>query len=177
MRVEIVGKHYSVSNKLEDIIYKKVEKQLARYFKDSDTARIVCKEDHGMFIMELTIALGDSIIRAEVASDNMYGNIDLVVPKVERQMRKYRTKWDRKLREGAFDFSVAESEEQAEPDKIPELVRTKKFILQRMSVEDAIFQLDMVDNNFYIFLNDKSGNVNVIYKRRDKDVGLIEAEY
>ncbi len=176
MRVEIVGKHYSVSDKLEDIINKKIDKQLSRYFKESDIARVVCKEDHGMNIMELTIVLGDSIIRAEVASDNMYGNIDLVVPKVERQMRKYRTKWDRKLREGAFDYNVGE-EPQGSSEKIPELVRTKKFALQRMSVEDAIFQLDMVDNDFYIFLNDQTGNVNVIYKRRDKDVGLIEAEY
>ncbi|NCA68309.1 MAG: ribosome-associated translation inhibitor RaiA, partial [Clostridia bacterium] len=123
MRVEIVGKHYSVSNKLEDIINKKIEKQLSKFFKDSDIARVVCKEDHGMFIMELTIMLGDSVIRAEVSSDNMYSNVDFVIPKVERQMRKYRTKWDRKLREGAFDITSDEPQEQTE--KIPELVKTK----------------------------------------------------
>ncbi len=176
MRVEIVGKKYSVSNKLEDIINKKIDKQLSRYFKESDIARVVCKEDHGMFIMELTISVGDAVIRAEVSSDNMYSNVDLVVPKVERQMRKYRTKWDRKLREGAFDFAP-ESEAAEQTDKVPQLVKTKKYVLQKMSVEDAIFQLDMVDNDFYIFINDATENVNVIYKRRDKDVGLIEAIY
>ncbi len=175
MRVEIIGKHYSVSDKLEDIIHRKIDKQLSRYFKDSDVARVVCKEDHGMNIMELTIVLGDSIIRAEVDSDNMYGNVDIVVPKVERQMRKYRTKLDRKLREGAFDHP--ESGEAQTTERIPELVRTKKFALKKMSVEDAIFQLDMVDNDFYIFLNEETSSVNVVYKRRDKDVGLIEAEY
>lgn len=176
MRVEIVGKHYSVSDKLEQIINKKIDKHLSRYFKDSDVARVVCKEDNGRLIMELTIALGDSVIRAEVASDNMYSNIDFVVPKVERQMRKYRTKLDKKLREGAFDFSNYEEQSESN-EKVPELVKKKKYTLQKLSVEDAIIQLDMVDNDFYIFINDKSGYVNVIYRRRDNDVGLIEAEY
>ncbi len=175
MRVEVVGKHYVVSDKLEDIIVRKIDKQLAKFFKESDVARVVCKEDHGKFIMELTIKIGNSVIRAEVTSDNMYSNVDIVVPKVERQMRKYRTKWDKKLREGVFDnIEVTEDELEA---KIPEVVKRKQYTLQKLSIEDAIFQLDMVDNSFYIFINDSTGDVNVIYKRKDNDVGLIEARY
>lgn len=132
MRIEIIGRKYEVSNKLEDVINRKIEKQLGHYFSDDDVARVVCKDEHGKLKMELTIVIGNSILRAEETSDNMYNNIDVVVPKVERQMRKYRTKLQKHLRE-----TIDAPEASEEAPHMPTLVRTKRYNIQRLSVEDA----------------------------------------
>ncbi len=171
MRIEIVGRKYDVSAHLDEVIRHKIDKQLGHYFSDDDTARVVCREEHGKCKMELTIVLGSTTLRAEETSDNMYNNVDVVVPKVERQMRKYRTKLNKNLRE------KIEVSPEAEVEAVPSLVRTKHYRLQSMSVEDALFQMEMLDNDFYLFLNSETGLVSVVYKRKDGDVGLIEGEF
>jgi len=171
MRIEIIGRKYDVTPHLEDVIRHKIDKQLGHYFSDEDTARVVCKEEHGKCKMELTIVVGSTTLRAEETSDNMYNNIDVVVPKVERQMRKYRTKLNKNLR------NTIEVPEVEEPEQAPSLVRTKHYKLQSMSVEDAIFQMDVLDNNFYLFLNSETGLVSLVYKRQDGDYGMIEGEF
>lgn len=171
MRIEIVGRKYDVSAHLDDVIRHKIDKQLGHYFSDEDVARVVCKEEHGKCKMELTISLGSTTLRAEETSDNMYNNVDVVVPKVERQMRKYRTKLNKNLRE------KIEVPAEAEPEVMPTLVRTKHYKLQSMSVEEALFQMEMLDNNFYLFLNAETGLVSLVYKRQDGNVGMIEGEF
>lgn len=171
MRIEIIGRKYDVSAHLEDVIRHKIDKQLGHYFSDDDTARVVCKEEHGKCKMELTIVVGGTTLRAEETSDNMYNNVDVVVPKVERQMRKYRTKLSKNLRE------KIEVPETAPQEEMPTLVRTKHYKLQSMSVDDALFQMEMLDNDFYMFLNSETGLVSLVYKRKDGNVGMIEGEF
>ena len=171
MRIEITGRKYDVGTKLENLIRSKIDKHIGRYFGDDDVARVVCKMENGKYKMELTIMVGGTILRAENTADDMYTNIDVVVPKVERQMRKYRTKLSKNLRE-TIELP-AEEEGDAKPAT---LVRTKHYKLTPMSVEDALFQLDVIDNSFYVFLNDATGLVSIVYKRQDGDFGLIEAE-
>lgn len=170
MRIEITGLKYDVGKNLEELLDKKIEKQLGRYFGDSNVARVVCKEEHGQYKMELTIIVGDTVLRAENANANsMYDNIDVVIPKVERQMRKYRTKLSKKLRESSEKFL-----DEVEEVKKEELVKRKKYVLHPMSVEEAIFQLNVMDHSFYVFLNEESGEVSVVYRRDDGNIGLIE---
>ena len=171
MRIEITGRKYDVGTKLDNLIRAKIDKQIGRYFGDDDVARVVCKMENGKYKMELTILVGGTILRAENTADDMYTNIDVVVPKVERQMRKYRTKLSKNLRD---TIEVAQEIEQ-EPKAA--LVKTKHYKLASMSVEDALFHMDVIDNSFYIFLNEQTGLVSVVYKRADGDVGMIEAEY
>jgi putative sigma-54 modulation protein len=172
MRIEITGLKYDVGKNLEEILNKKIEKQLGRYFGDSNVARVVCKEEHGKYKMELTIIVGDTVLRAENANSNsMYDNVDVVIPKVERQMRKYRTKLSKKLRETQDLYQEPESEVKKE-----ELVKRKKYALRPMSIEEAIFQLNVMDHSFYVFLNEETGEVNVVYRRDDGNIGLIETE-
>ena len=171
MRIEIVGRKYDVSAHLEDVIRHKIDKQLGHYFSDEDTARVVCREEHGKCKMELTIVVGSTTLRAEEISDNMYNNVDVVVPKVERQMRKYRTKLNKNLRDKIEVAAVEEAEEK------PVLVRTKHYKLQSMSVEDAQFQMEVLDNDFYLFINSETGLVSLVYKRKDGNVGMIEGEF
>lgn len=181
MRIDIVGKNYNVSDRLDDIIRKKAER-LDRFFSDDVTARVVCKEEHkGRFTMELTIIVDGVVIRSEETSDNMYNNIDVVVPKIDRQIRKYRTKLTKKFKDSVFNFKAAEEEalalNEAPEVKEPDVVKTKKFELQPMSIEEALDQMDLLENKFYVYLNPVSGKVNIVYRRYDNTIGLIEPQY
>ena len=181
MRIDIVGKNYNVSDRLDEIIRKKAER-LNRFFSDDVTARVVCKEEHkGRFTMELTIIVDGVVIRSEETSDNMYNNIDIVVPKIDRQIRKYRTKLNKKFKDSVFNFRAAEEEAAAMHDEkepvVPDIVKTKKFDLQPMSLEEAIDQMELLENKFFVYLNPVSGKVNIVYTRYDDTIGLIEPQY
>ena len=181
MRLDIVGKNYTVSDRLDEIIRKKAER-LNRFFSDDVTARVVCKEEHkDRFTMEFTIIVDGVVIRSEEISDNMYNNIDVVVPKIDRQIRKYRTKLTKKFKDSVFNFRAAEQEaiELNDTQEVAEqnIVKTKKFELQPMSIEEAIDQMDLLENKFYVYLNPTSGKVNIVYRRYDKTIGLIEPQY
>lgn len=181
MRIDIVGINYTVSPRLDEIIRKKAER-LDRFFSDDITARVVCKEEHkGRFTMELTIIVDGVVIRSEETSDNMYSNIDVIVPKIDRQIRKYRTKLSKKFKDSVFNFHAAEEEaaemKDTQETETPVIVKTKKFELQAMSIEEAIDQMELLENKFFVYLNPQTGKVNIVYRRYDDTIGLIEPEY
>ena len=181
MKIDIVGKNYTVSDKLEEIIRKKAQR-LDRFFSDDVTARVVCKEEHkGRFTLEVTIIVDGIVIRSEETSDNMYSNIDVVIPKIDRQIRKHRTRLNKTFKNSFFNFQVAEAEaiemsEEAETT-VPQIVKTKKFELMPMSVEEAIEQMELLENKFFVYLNPTTGKVNIVYRRYDETIGLIEPQY
>ena len=181
MKIDIVGKNYSVSDKLDDIIRKKAQR-LDRFFSDDVTARVVCKEEHkGRYTLELTIIVNGTVIRSEETSDNMYSNIDIVIPKIDRQIRKHRTRLNKTFKDTIFNFHAAEAEaielNDTKEEEIPTIVKTKKFELLPMSVEEAIEQMDLLENKFFVYLNPTTGKVNIVYRRYDKTIGLIEPQY
>src|SRR5690625_2991175 len=121
------------------------------------------------------------LLRGEEQHTDLYAAIDLVVDKLERQIRKYKTKVNRKFRQnGAPKHIFAELEKEAnniavqeESDEI-EIVRTKRFNLKPMDSEEAILQMDMLGHAFYVFTNAETDDTNVVYKRKDGKYGLIE---
>lgn len=178
MRIEIVGKKYDVGQNLEKLLVQKIDKQISRYFKENDVCRVVCKEEHGKFKMEMTIVVGDTVLRAENSANVMYDNIDVVVPKIERQMRKLRTKYSKNLRE-TIEYKpvvedVAPTQQELEEEHTLDIVRTKRYSLRPMTIEDASFALEMVNHSFFVFINDKTREVNILYKRNDGGLGIIE---
>lgn len=175
MKIEINSKNYTVSEKLKDIIEKKVGK-LDKYFNDDAVAKVNCKMEGTTSKLELTVRSRGLFYRAEVTGDNMYENIDLALPKVERQIVKYGDKFATRLKKDSLNKNYLFFEEEPVFKK-GEVVRTKSFELEPISVEDAKVFLETVGNNFYIFMNRESGRVNVLYKRNDGDFGLIDAIY
>ena len=152
--------------KLKDIIEKKVEK-LDKYFNDDAVAKVMCKMEGNTAKLELSVRSKGLFYRAEVSSDNMYDNIDLALPKVERQIIKYGDKFFTRLKKDSLSSQSFLFFDEMPVFKKPELVRKKTFELEPISVEEAEMFLDTTDNNFYIFLNRESGNVNVLYRRND----------
>lgn len=179
MKIEIVGKGYDVGEKLTNIIESKIGR-FDRYFEDAG-AKIYCTYAHGEYKMEVNIFAKNMFYRAEVKNrENMYANIDLVLPKIERQIVKNKDKFISKLKANAFDFDNYEFIENYIEDAEREVARRKVVNLgEPISVEDAKRYIEMEDHNFYIYKDKESGRVCVLYKRGDSEnvsYGVIEVE-
>ena len=125
----------------------------------------------------MTIPLPYLVLRAEETSPDLYASIDLVVDKLERQIRKYKTKINRKSRETALEvptpiFESAAADTTTEPDL--EIVRTKRLSLKPMDSEEAVLQMNMLGHNFFIFEDAETNGTSIVYKRKDGKYGLIE---
>lgn len=173
MKIEIIARNYKLTDHLEEIINKKMEK-FSRYFEDDAVAKIFLKETGGKdkYVMEVTIFFGNNMVRSEVSSENMFNNIDIALPKIEGQIRKHRTKLG-KLKKSALDEGSMYP--QAEEKKM-EIIRTKSMALKKIDLEEAVEDMELVDHDFYIFLNNTTGKVNVLYKRKAGNLGCIEVD-
>ncbi len=176
MKISYTAKNYNVSDKFKEILEKKLNK-LEKYFDEDVTVKVNCIEQAKQNKLEITINSKGMFFRSEVTSDNMYNNIDLALPKIEKQIVKQGSKFKTKLKKDAFLSNELMFAEQEEEKVLPKLVKTKTFELDPLTVEDAESYMEALDHNFYIFLNAETGNVNVIYKRNDKNYGLIEVTY
>lgn len=182
MKFNIRGNNLEVTPALREYAEKKLSR-LERYFdtplESAVNVRLAVQRDEHK--VEVTIPLPGVLVRAEEASDDMYASLDLVVEKLERQIRKYKTKINRKFRQEGGprsqwkDPDAHNGEAEVEEDA-PEVVRIKRFSLKPMDVEEAILQMDMLGHNFFVFSNADTNRVNVVYRRRDGRYGLIEPE-
>jgi putative sigma-54 modulation protein len=182
MKFNIRGENLEVTGSLRDYVEKKISK-LERYFDTPPASDVhvnlsVYNDEQRI---EVTIPMTNLLLRGEEQHTDLYAAIDLVVDKLERQIRKYKTKVNRKFRQnGAPKHIFAELEKEAnniavqeESDEI-EIVRTKRFNLKPMDSEEAILQMDMLGHAFYVFTNAVTGDTNVVYRRKDGKYGLIE---
>lgn len=182
MKYNIRGENIEVTGAIRDYVEKKINK-LERYFDTPPTSEVhvnlsVYNDEQQI---EVTIPMTNLLLRAEEQHNDLYAAIDLVVDKLERQIRKHKTKVNRKFRQkGApkhifaeLEKEAADAEREAGSDEI-EIVRTKRFNLKPMDSEEAVLQMDMLGHAFFVFTNAVSGNTNVVYRRKDGKYGLIE---
>ena len=184
MNYNIRGENIEVTPAIREYVEKKVSK-LERYFGETPEANVNVNlkfyQDKTSKV-EVTIPMPHLVLRAEEQNVDMYGAIDLITDKLERQIRKHKTKVNRKFREKEnftamfSSFESAEANEFEEDDQDLEVVRTKSFDLKPMDSEEAILQMNMLGHNFYVFTNADTNQTNVVYKRRDGRYGLIEAQ-
>lgn len=180
MNYNIRGENIEVTPAIREYVEKKLSK-LDRYFNETPEANAnvnlkVYSDKKGK--VEVTIPLPNLVLRAEELHEDLYAAIDLITDKLERQIRKHKTKVNRKFREaGKATFVTVEGETPVveEDDQDLEVVRTKRFDLKPMDSEEAILQMNMIGHNFYVFTNADTNRTNVVYKRKDGRYGLIEA--
>ncbi|UOQ94386.1 ribosome-associated translation inhibitor RaiA [Halobacillus shinanisalinarum] len=183
MNYNIRGENLEVTDSIKEYVEKKVSK-LERYFDTPLTSEVhvnlsVYNDEQ---TIEVTIPMKNLLLRAEEHNTDLYAAIDLVVDKLERQIRKHKTKVNRKSRqEGAPKYVFAELEREAQQQQLAvedesdiEIVRTKRFDLKPMDSEEAALQMDMLGHAFYVFTNSLTDETNIVYKRRDGRYGLIE---
>lgn len=176
MKIEFIEKNYDIGNRLKDLIQKKIDK-LDRYFGSEALARVTCSFQNKTYKLELTVINKGLLYRAEVTGENMYENIDFALPKIERQIIRQGEKKKDYFKANAFDFADMLFLEEKPDKKAKEIYKKKTFNLEPITVEDAEYFLDAIDHDFYVFLNAETGKVNVLYKRKDSKLGLIECNY
>jgi putative sigma-54 modulation protein len=174
MQISVIGRHIEVTDALKQYAtekFNRLDKYLPKAVQAVITLAVVKKVHH---IAEAAIKSNGVLIQASEETDEMYTAIDLLVEKIERRVRRYRDKLVDHKRHAARQAS-SEGEESSRPDeRIPQIIKTKRFDLKPMSPEEAVMQMELLDKEFFIFSNVGSGEINVIYKRKDGNVGLIE---
>ncbi len=174
MKIIVTGKNIAISEKIQDAIDKKFEK-LGKYFADDIQAKVIIHPEKSKVKMEATIVTKGTIFRAEDVSQDVFDCIDIVAEKLLKQMTKYKGKlMKRNKSKESVRFEMLPEIEAAEAADDGELVKTKKFELTPMTTEEAIMQMEMLQHNFFVFLDGETDNVNVVYKRNDDDYGLLE---
>ncbi len=180
----IRGENIEVTPAIREHVESKLGK-LERYFNEgADASAYVNLKvyKNGSTKVEVTIPMKGVTLRAEERHDDMYAGIDLIVDKLERQIRKYKTRVNRKSREhggvGELFASLEKDrkdheEEEAQEDEF-QIVRTKRFDLKPMSAEEAILQMNLLDHNFFVYTDGETDETNIVYKRRDGKYGIIE---
>ncbi|NLM42660.1 MAG: ribosome-associated translation inhibitor RaiA [Clostridiales bacterium] len=175
MRIKVSGKNIELTNALRERVEKKLSK-FEKYFNPDTEANATLTVEKNRHIIEVTIPFNGVILRGEEATEDMYTSIDNVVEKLERQIAKYRTKLERRIKDGSVRFENF-SFDQEEDDEEPKIVKTKRFAMKPMPVEEAVLQMELLGHNFFMFYNADSDEVNVVYKRKDGNYGLIEPEF
>lgn len=177
LKFNIRGENVEVTESIRDYVIKRISK-LEKFFEDNveANAHVNLKVyPNKTFKVEVTIPLPYLTLRAEETSSDMYGSIDLVTDKLERQIRKYKTKVNRKSREKGYknmDF-VPDVEDEPVSDDL-KIVRTKQISLKPMDPEEAVLQMDMLGHDFFVFEDAETFGTSVVYRRKDGRYGLIE---
>lgn len=178
MQIVIKGKNVEVTPALRAYAEKRVSK-LDRYFDEPNlTAQVMMRVERELHVVEVTVQVDALLLRGEERTGDMYASIDGVLEKLERQIKKYKTRINRKLRgeggsrqEGAAAPNAAPA---AGVEPVGQVIRTKRFPIKPMSVEEAVMQMDLLGHDFYVFRNSTDEEVNVVYRRSDGNYGLIE---
>lgn len=175
MRISITGKNLEISDYLSDLVNKKVGK-LERYFPQDAEVFVTLAVEKNRHIVEVTIPYDGGIIRGEEITGDMYASIDNVLDKLEKQIIRHRTKLEKCLRSGALREMESDLGEDEAEEEGPSIVRVKRFAIKPMSEEEAMLQIEMIGHSFYVFLNADTNQMNVLYRRKDGNYGLIEPE-
>lgn len=179
LKFNIRGENVEVTESIRDYVIKRISK-LEKFFEDNveANAHVNLKVyPNKTFKVEVTIPLPYLTLRAEETSSDMYGSIDLVTDKLERQIRKYKTKVNRKSRKiGLRHPEFVEDDHADEPEDDLKIVRTKQIFLKPMDSEEAVLQMDMLGHDFFIFKDADTDGTSVVYRRKDGRYGLIEID-
>ena len=173
MKFVYTSKDMAVSESLKSRVEKKLAK-MERYFREEPEATVRFKVQKGARnIVEITVNAGGVILRAEESSNDMYLSIDRAVDKLESQLRRHRTKLEKRIRTSELEPVV---EAPVFEEQSYDIVRTKKFAVKPMGVEDAITQMELLGHDFFLFLNEDSETINVLYRRNDGSYGLLQPD-
>ena len=185
MDILVKGRNIFVTPALEDYALEKVERVRKFFDADRTDSRAEVELSHernpsvvDAEVAEATLFINGTVLKAREASEDMYASIDKMADKLERQVRRYRgrqiDRWqgqDKNVQPAAPDEPIAPEEEANLEARI---VRTKQFQMKPMGAEEAVLQMDLLDHDFYVFTSAETGDINVVYRRRDGNYGLIE---
>jgi putative sigma-54 modulation protein len=178
MKTVITGKNMVVSQGVTDRVMKKINK-MERYLNPETEVFVrLIREKSNRRTCEITVPFEGVVLRAEAGSeDNLYISIDQALAKLEKQIHKHHTKLGKRLRSDAFASAELEYVDDADVEEEKrKVVRNKTFTVRPMSVDDATMQMELLGHSFFVFVNVDTNRINVLYLRKDGDLGLLEPE-
>ena len=176
MKYNIRGDKMVVTDAIKDYTENKLSR-LEKYFKDDDiTANVLTRVRGNAQIVEVTIPTSKFILRSEEESDDLYAAIDLVTDKLERQIRKNKTRLNRRTKESVKEFNFDYEIETNDEDAKEKIVKRKNIEMKPMDEEEAILEMELLGHNFFVYKDMDTNKVCVLYKRKDGNYGLIETK-
>ncbi len=175
MELDILFRNIEPTDAIKQYVEKKVKK-FAKILGDNIDIKVTLTTEKFHQIAEIIINVKGIIIKGKENSSDMYSAIDLVVDKVERQIKKYREKLKNRKFESKEDISLSMKVLSGDEIDAPKIIKTEKFFTKPLSVEEAVMQLDLLDQEFLVFKNSETNEINVVYKRKDGNYGWIEPE-
>lgn len=173
MKISIYGKQMTVRESLKLLVEKKLRK-FDKFFGEETEAFVTCKVRKGVKIIEITVNYCGTAFRSEEESDTFITALDRAVEGLERQIRKNKTRLEKRLSRGAFVITEEDDDEYEEECEFE--IRTKTFPFKPMTPEEAILQMNLLGHNFFAFTDAETENVCVVYKRKEGNYGLIIPE-
>lgn len=173
MKTTITAKKMSVPQNFTEYAENKLDAKLNKFFGEDAEAKIVISEIKNQIVIELTVRYNSIIFRAERTAVDKNDALDAAIDKIIRQIRKNKTRVEKKLKDSAFKETFAEPVEEIADYTV---IKEKKFKLRPMDVEEAILQMNLLSHKFFMFLNAQTGEINVVYKREDGDYALLSPD-
>ena len=193
MQLNITFRHMDASDSLKEYARDKVER-VNKYLDHAAEAHVVLSLERHLHHADITIHAGPFVLRGREKSEDMYASLDLAMDKIERQLKRYKEKLKHHhgrervhhrqdlmnqlmVRYNVLEVQDPEKNQTPQTDESlsPRIIRTNELIAKPMTVEDAVMQMDLMNNDFLVFTNAQSNQMNVVYRRKDGHYGLIEA--
>ena len=177
MKCKIRGEKIKITDAIQDYIETKMSR-IDKYFKSPDVcSNVLVKVKGKQQSIEVTIPYDKYTLRSEEKRDDLYAAIDLVIDKLEGQIRKNKAKLKKQIKKGDeffnFDYELTQEEEK----KGNKIVKRKIFEMKPMDEEEAVLELELLGHDFFIYKDVHTNEVNVLYKRRDGNYGVIETNH
>lgn len=173
MKITITAKKMQIPQNFTEYAEARIPAKLDKFFGDEADAKITMAEYKNEIIIELTVRYNSMIYRAEQSAADKKDALDASIDKIIRQIRKNKTRIEKKLKDNAFKEAAAEPVVENNFD----VIRKKKFKLYPMDVEEAILQMDLLGHSFFMFLNAATNEINVVYKRSDDNYAVLEPDF
>jgi len=178
MNINVTFRHMETTEALKQYAIDKVSK-IKKYIDAPIEVHVVLSVEKFRHIAEVSFTINGFVVKGQEETEDMYAAIDMVMDKIERQVRRYKDRLKRKRGAGSAEEKmrvkmnvVAVDHDQAETT--PQVIKSTNFSIKPMDVDEAIMQMNLINNDFLVFRNESSNDVNVIYRRKDGNYGLIE---
>ena len=181
MQTNITFRNLEASESIKSYAREKVDR-VNKYLDKASEAHVVLALERHLHHADITVHAGPFFLRGREKSEDMYASIDLAMDKIERQLKRYKEKLQSHRAQPhhaeasvTVRHDVVSVGKPEQPHVMPQVIRTNEFHAKPMSIEEAIMQMDLIDNDFLVFTNATNREVNVVYRRKDGNYGLIEA--
>ena len=173
MKTTISAKKMQIPQNFTDYAQQRIDSKLGKFFGDDADVKIVISEHKTEIVIELTVRYNSMLYRAERSAVDKNAALDDAIDKIIRQIRKNKTRVEKRLKDTAFKESFTE----LVPEQTDyEIIKHKKFKMRPMDIEEAILQMNMLGHSFFMFTNAATGEINVVYKRAEGNYAVLEPD-